>query len=162
MIQVVECHFDVILCILPNRKCDFFQVHKKTNQVVVWHYKVFFCLMTLIRSRKLCFKCSPRTGNIFILLTSRKSDLGEVEKAMFQGLACRFELIFGFLTIPICDLVEVEKSLFHGLAWHFQLIFGLWTSQKCELVKSKKGLFSGCKALRSHFRPLDQTKRRFE
>jgi len=52
---------------------------------------------------------------IFFLLTSPKCYLGEVEKAMFQGLACHFELIFGLFIIPICDLVEVEKPMFQGL-----------------------------------------------
>jgi len=46
---------------------------------------------------------------------SPKCDLGEVEKAMFQGLACHFELIFGVLNIPKCELVEVEKGLYLGL-----------------------------------------------
>jgi len=56
--------------------------------------------------------------------------LGEVEKAMFQGHACHFELIFDPLTIPKCDFVEVENSVFQGLIWLFQLIFGIWTSLK--------------------------------
>jgi len=59
---------------------------------------------------------------IFFLLTSPKCDLSEVEKAMFQGLACHVELIFGILTILKCDLVEVENTLFQ---W---LISGLWMS----------------------------------
>ena len=50
---------------------------------------------------------------IFFLLTSPKCDLGEVEKAMFQGLACQFELIFGLFTVPKCDLVLVEKLMFY-------------------------------------------------
>jgi len=44
---------------------------------------------------------------IFFLLTSLKCDLGEVEKAMFQELACHFVLIFCLLTIPKCDLIKV-------------------------------------------------------
>ena len=32
---------------------------------------------------------------ILFVLTSPKCDLGEVEKAMFKGLACHFELNFG-------------------------------------------------------------------
>jgi len=54
--------------------------------------------------------------------------MGEVEKAMFEGLACNFELIFGLLTIQKCNLGEVEKGMFHGLVWHFLPIFELWTS----------------------------------
>ena len=49
-------------------------------------------------------------------------------EAMFQGLACHFELIFGLLTIPKCELGEVEKAMFKGLEWYSQLFFGLWTS----------------------------------
>ena len=30
MIQVVDCHFEVILCLLTKRKCDFFQIDKAT------------------------------------------------------------------------------------------------------------------------------------
>ena len=51
---------------------------------------------------------------IFIILTSPKFDLGEVEKATFQGLPCHFELIFGHLLIAKCELVEVENSMFKG------------------------------------------------
>jgi len=51
---------------------------------------------------------------IFFLLTSSKSDFGEVEKAMVQVLACHSELIFGLLSIPKCDFVEVDKALFQG------------------------------------------------
>jgi len=56
---------------------------------------------------------------IFLLLTSPKCDLGEVEKAMFKLLICHSELIFGIFTIPKCDFVEVEKALFQGAAWPF-------------------------------------------
>ena len=44
---------------------------------------------------------------IFFHYASPKYDLSEVEKAMFQGLACHFELIFGLLTITKFDLFEV-------------------------------------------------------
>ena len=42
---------------------------------------------------------------IYFLLTNTKCDLFEVEKAMFQGVACHFdcELIFSLLTSPKCD-----------------------------------------------------------
>ena len=61
---------------------------------------------------------------IFGLLTIPKSELVEVQKAMFQGLACQFELIFSLLTFPKCDLAEFHKAKYQGLAWHFQLIIG--------------------------------------
>ena len=58
------------------------------------------------------FQCVNRHWElIFILLTSPKCDLGEVEKATFQVLACHFELYIGLLTIPKCAFVEVEKAL---------------------------------------------------
>jgi len=50
--------------------------------------------------------------------------MGEFETAMFQVLACNFELIFGILTIQNCDLFEVEIPMFQGLAYHLQHIFG--------------------------------------
>jgi len=56
---------------------------------------------------------------ISFLLTSLKCELGEVEKAMLQGLAFNFYFIFGLLNIPKCDLFEVVIPLFRGLAWHF-------------------------------------------
>ena len=43
MIQVVECHFEVIFCFLINRKCDFFQIDKLTIQVVDWQLNFIFC-----------------------------------------------------------------------------------------------------------------------
>jgi len=47
---------------------------------------------------------------------------------MFHGLAWLFELIFELLSIPKCNLVEFEKAMFQGLECHSQLIFGLWTT----------------------------------
>ena len=75
---------------------------------------------------------------IFFLLTSPKWDLGEVEKANFQGVAWHFDLILDVLTKPNFDLREVEKAMFQGLAWHSQLILDLWTSQKCDLKWKKR------------------------
>jgi len=40
---------------------------------------------------------------IFTLLISLKSHLGEVKEAMFQWLACHFNLVFGLLTITKCN-----------------------------------------------------------
>ena len=40
MIQFVEFHFEIILCFLINRKCDFFQVDNTTIQVGEWHLNV--------------------------------------------------------------------------------------------------------------------------
>jgi len=48
----------------------------------------------------------------FRTLDHPKVDLGEVEKAMLQVLACNFELILGLLTIPKCVFAEVEKAIF--------------------------------------------------
>jgi len=74
MIQVADSHFEVIFC-FTNRKRYYFQVNKATIQVVEWQLKVFFCHMT-----------------------SPKFDFGEVEKAMFQVVACHFNFIIGLWT----------------------------------------------------------------
>jgi len=58
-------------------------------QVVEWHLKVIFCL-----------------------LTSPKFDFVEFEKAMFQVVARHWELIFFLLTSSKCDLGENEKAIF--------------------------------------------------
>ena len=89
MIQVVEWHFEVIFCFLTNRKCAFFEVDKATIEVVERYF--------------------------LFLMSSPKYNLGEFKKAMFQGFACHFELIFGRLTIPKFDLVEDEIAMFQGL-----------------------------------------------
>ena len=55
---------------------------------------------------------------IFFLLTTQKNpkfDLGEIEKAMFKGVACHFELIIGLLTIPKCYLDEFENAMLQDL-----------------------------------------------
>jgi len=75
---------------------------------------------------------------IFFFLISPKCDLGEVEKAMLQLLACHFELIFGPFTIPKCD---VEKALFQGPAWQFQPILSLWTIPKFDWGEVNKAIF---------------------
>ena len=64
----------------------------------------------------------------------------KVEKAMFQGVACDFELIFGLLANPKCDMGEIEKVMFQGLTWHTQLILGLWTTPKCDLDEVEKAI----------------------
>jgi len=46
------------------------------------------------------------------LWTSPIWDLDEIEKAMFQGYAFHFELIFDLLTNPKCDFGEFEKTMF--------------------------------------------------
>ena len=58
-----------------NQKCDFFEFDKATIQVVDWHLKV-----------------------IFFLLTTPNFGFGDVEKAMLQVVARHWELIFFLLT----------------------------------------------------------------
>jgi len=41
IIQVVECHFEVIFCFLTNRNFHFFQVDKMTIQVAEWQLSHF-------------------------------------------------------------------------------------------------------------------------
>jgi len=59
----------------------------------------------------------------------------EVRKAMFQGLACHFELFFGLLTITKCELGEVEKPMFQIVARHYELIISLLSTSKCGLCE---------------------------
>ena len=89
MIQVVECHFEVIVYFLTNQNCDFFKVDKATIQVVEWHLNVIFCL-----------------------LTSPKFDFGEVEKGMFQVVATHWELIFFHLPAQNATWVKSTKRCF--------------------------------------------------
>jgi len=96
---------------------------------------------TLVRSRKRCFKWSPGIVNTISPLTSPKCDFGEVEEAMFQGLLCYLDLIFGLLTIPKCNLVDVEKALLLGLARHFQIFSETGTAEHVNWVNYKKRLF---------------------
>jgi len=49
VMQVVECHFEVIFCFLTNGNFDFFQVDKATIQVAEWQLKVIFCLLTSLK-----------------------------------------------------------------------------------------------------------------
>jgi len=66
----------------------------------------------------------------FLPIHHIECDFSDFEKAMFQGLPCQFELIFGFLNIEKWELVQVENSMFQWLIWLFQLIFDIWTSLK--------------------------------
>jgi len=97
---------------------------------------------------------------VFFLLTIPKCDLCEVEKAMFQRLLSHFEIIFGLLTIPIYELVEVQKAMFERLAGPLKIFSPSGLARNGNWM-SKKRNFSGCKALRTHFLPLDQLKKRF-
>jgi len=42
---------------------------------------------------------------------------------MFLGLACQFELNFGLLISKKCNLCEVAKVMFQVVEWQFDLIF---------------------------------------
>ena len=103
-------------------------------------------------SRKRCFNWSPVCELIFFLLTYPHCDFGEVEKAMFQGVACHFELIFGLLTNPKFYLFEVEKALFQVLALQSHLILDLWIVEThfdiifCFLTNRNFDLFQDDKA----------------
>jgi len=44
------------------------------------------------------------------------------------------------LTFTKCDLAEVEIAMFQELAWRFQLIIGFWYSTKCDLDEIKEAL----------------------
>jgi len=57
---------------------------------------------------------------------------------MFQVLAFHFELNFYLLTSSKSDLDEVDKAMIIVLASHFELIFGLLIRPKCNLRKVKK------------------------
>ena len=67
--------------------------------------------------------------------------MGEVEKAMFQGLAWHFELIFGLLTSTKCDLNEVDKALFQEVERYCEFIFCLFTVPKCNFGEFKNAMF---------------------
>ena len=77
---------------------------------------------------------------IFFILTVPKFNLGEVEKAMFQGLPCHFELIYGILTIAKCELLEVENSMFKGSYGSVHLFRPL-DQPKIRLGRIKKANF---------------------
>ena len=65
----------------------------------------------------------PKQGSFKIshctLIFCPKCVLGEVEKAMFEGVARLFEHVFCLLKPRKCDLRVVEKATFQGLARHF-------------------------------------------
>jgi len=57
----------------------------------------------------------------FLPKTSSKCYLGEVEKAIFEGLARLFKHTFGELSSTKCGLVEVQKVMIHVVEFHFGL-----------------------------------------
>ena len=91
MIQVVKWHIKVIFCVLTNRNCHFFQVDKATIQMAEWHLKVIFCL-----------------------LTSPKFDFLEVEKTIFQVVATQSDLVFFLLTSPKAKWWSQESFVSRG------------------------------------------------
>ena len=93
---------------------------------------------------------------------------------MYSGLLCWRSLGLHFWSsivywkicwrcILISCILGSYNDIWIWLAWHFQLTIGLWTLHKMRLGWSKKSDFSsGCKALRTHFLPLDQPKFYFD
>ena len=75
-------------------------------------------------------------GNDFFLLTNPKSDLVEVEIAMFQGVACHFEHIFGLLAKP--SRVRSIKRCFKGSHGTLNLFWPSGLAQNAIWTKSKK------------------------
>ena len=72
---------------------------------------------------------------IFCLLTSPKFDLDEVEEAIFQGVACYFELFFGLLTNLNCDFFEVVKRCTKDSLGTFNLLSASGPAQNATWVK---------------------------
>ena len=133
-------------------------------QVVAWHWELIFSLLT---SPKCVSRARMAIWTHFRPPDHPKMRLGWGREAMFQGLACHFELIFGLLNISQYNLGEVEKAMFQGLDWHSQLIFGLWTSRKCNLMNSKKRWFKlfeviFCFLTNQNFYFFKSIKRRFK
>ena len=62
------------------------------------------------------------------------------EKALFQGFAWHFQIIFDHWTSLKCDLGEDKKATFLVVARHCELIFWLLTSPKCDLDEVKKAM----------------------
>ena len=46
MFPVLPWHFEIILCLLTRRKCDFSEVDKAMIQVVARHCEIIFCVLT--------------------------------------------------------------------------------------------------------------------
>jgi len=57
--------------------------------------------------------------SLFLPLDKPKINFDEVEKSMFLVVARHWEYIFFFLTSSKCDLGEVEKAMFQWLACYF-------------------------------------------
>ena len=156
---MVEKHCYLIFCLWPGQNAVWMKSKKRwfklsnvtlksfsafwptknsTIQLVEWHLKV-----------------------IFALLTRPKFDFGEVGKAMYQVVARQWEHVFILLTSQICALDEVDKAMFQWFSCHIELLFGLLTNPKCELVEIEKALFLRHEmALSTSFQPLDQPKMR--
>ena len=80
---------------------------------------------------------------------------------MFKVLAFRFELNYYILTSSKSDLDEVDKAIIIVLPSHFELIFCLLTRPKWNLRKVKKAAIQGiwnltfnCSRLTVNFWPL--------
>jgi len=61
-------------------------------------------------------KCRQWLLNAKVGLLSPKFVFGNVEKAICQLVARHWVLIFFLLTNPKCNLGEVEKAMFQGIA----------------------------------------------
>jgi len=46
MFHVIECYFELFLCLFTSPKCDLCKVEKAIFQVVEWHFELIFCPLT--------------------------------------------------------------------------------------------------------------------
>jgi hypothetical protein len=130
MFQRAALVCELIFCILVAPKCDFGDFEKAMFQGV-----------PLPRELILCLRSEPK-GDFRVFL-----------KAMLQGLDWFLRtnfLPFGGLK---CELGEVEKAMFHGVAWpceHFSnsVRFKMQIRRRSESDVSRRLL-----AVRTHFSP---------
>ena len=138
MIQVVECHFEVIFCILlrPN-SC-------------------------LVRSSKHCFKWSPGIENTFSSSwPGQNANCFKWWKRCFKGSHVNLTH-FPHLDHPNLRLGWGKESNVSSV--RMSLSTYLRPQDQPEMLlgwRQKIDFFSGYKALRTYFLPLDQTKMRF-
>ena len=117
----------LILDLWTSSKYVLDEVEKAMFQGLEWHSQLIFehwasWKCNFVNTKSNNSSCRQSGGTHFLSLDQPKCNLAEVEKAMFPGVACQFDLIFGLWPSQNATRVIPKKRCFkasNGLVYFF-------------------------------------------
>jgi hypothetical protein len=147
MFQGVERPYELIFCNQSIEKSDLFEV-LWMFQVLEWHWEHIICLLNVLKYdcgdfEEAMFHDVVRPfESIFYILGIQKSDLDEVAEVLFHIGEWTWELITCISGVLKNDFGEVDKRCFKVFQGHTNSFSAFWASKKATCLKSLKCCFN--------------------